>query len=576
MRLAFCLAGLILLGASGGADDPEAAVRQGSQLREQGRLAEALRVLDQAVQRFPTSGPVYAARARVHASQGNVKNAVADATRATELAPRDPGCWTTRGLILAGQEAWARAEQDFDKALSLKEDPSSLGLRGRCRFMLGRYAQALADYSLALQSLPEDRSLWDFRGETYGALGQWDKAVSDYTQAVRLVPTHAPYRRNRAGAYFAQGEYRRAVADLSVAIENDRKNALNWTYRATVYRYLGEWEYVRRDAAVAIALDGSQAPPWYNRGLAYARLRHHQEAEADFGRAIALAPEQPNYRFERALMRLEFHDLHGVLDDALEVTRREPVGAPAWNLLGICQGKLKRWDQALEALEKAVRLEPKVAEYWYNRGSVHVERGEWQQAAEDFAACLKQEAATAEHFRGATVLALYRHDQTEAAKIAQQARARFIKSDGPEVIGPLAGLLGLLPGSSQELESIWQRLTKLPAEQSQPSNVRLVEGLLLYRLGRHEAAVQALQQSVRSEVAGTRIRALLVLALAKHALNQPTEAAQHLQQAETLLATAKAAAAAPAGEYWSWEDRLGCEFLLAEAKSRLEARRSAK
>ena len=45
-----------------------------------------------------------------------------------------------------------------------------------------------------------------------------------------------------------------------------------------------------------------------------------------------------------------------------------PDYAPAWSNLGELFRRLERYDESLEALDKAIQLDPNLADAWRNRG----------------------------------------------------------------------------------------------------------------------------------------------------------------------------------------------------------------
>ena len=54
---------------------------------------------------------------------------------------------------------------------------------------MGRYDEALADFTRAIELDPEDAWTIASRGETYRLMGRYDEALADFTRAIELDPT---------------------------------------------------------------------------------------------------------------------------------------------------------------------------------------------------------------------------------------------------------------------------------------------------------------------------------------------------------------------------------------------------
>ena len=139
---------------------------------------------------------------------------------APALADDAPSLTAIAAALRAGQaqDAEAMATQMLAANDPVPLNNAYLHLdRGLAREQLGKRAQAVKDFSTAIDSktLPRGdlaRALFD-RGVTLDELGRTDDAIADYTQAIRLVPRYATALNNRANAYRRTGRYALARAD---------------------------------------------------------------------------------------------------------------------------------------------------------------------------------------------------------------------------------------------------------------------------------------------------------------------------------------------------------------------------
>ena len=63
-----------------------------------------------------------------------------------------------------------------------------------------------------------------------------------------------------------------------------------------------------------------------------------------------------------------------------EAVQSTPRYAEAWFKVGVCNGELGRWHEAVTAVQQAIRLKPDAAEAYFVLGSAYGELGRWQEA----------------------------------------------------------------------------------------------------------------------------------------------------------------------------------------------------
>jgi tetratricopeptide (TPR) repeat protein len=93
--------------------------------------------------------------------------------------------------------------------------------RGECHRLAGRYDEALADYTRAIELDPSDAWAIAERGQTCRLMGRYDEALADYTRAIELDPYDAAVMAERGETFRLMGRYEEALADYTRAIELD-------------------------------------------------------------------------------------------------------------------------------------------------------------------------------------------------------------------------------------------------------------------------------------------------------------------------------------------------------------------
>ncbi len=83
----------------------------------------------------------------------------------------------------------------------------------------GRFDDAIAEYSKAIELDHNFAEAYSNRGNAYRALGEIQRAIADYAEAIRLNPQDAGAYASRALAYTALGKDREAERDIDKAVE---------------------------------------------------------------------------------------------------------------------------------------------------------------------------------------------------------------------------------------------------------------------------------------------------------------------------------------------------------------------
>ena len=167
------------------------------------------------------------------------------------------------GLSLAGvprddARAAEPSQPPPSQSLTPLEWNRSLVARGRVSERLGQNEDALADYTLAIEShaLPSDeqaRALFD-RGLLFDGMGRLDEALADYGASLQQSPQFAAALNNRGNVYRRLGRLAEARRDYLAALDAGNPQSQ--------YSYFGLGEIAEAEGGKA------EAEQYYNKALA--------------------------------------------------------------------------------------------------------------------------------------------------------------------------------------------------------------------------------------------------------------------------------------------------------------------
>ncbi|HEV2270486.1 MAG TPA: tetratricopeptide repeat protein [Steroidobacteraceae bacterium] len=272
---------------------------------------------NQSASDVPNDADGFRRRGMAYASMREFDRAVADLTRACELAPRDEEAHYDRGVIYAEQSQFKSALKDFNAAITLQ--PNDIETR-------------VARAEL-LQGHPD-------AGPATAAA----EAKVDLDKVNSLAPPTADVRLTLSYLYAKLGDYSTAIDQINQwlsyhRLDNDQAVGLNdrCRLRATTNRDLRE------------ALDDC------NHALA---LRPHAPATLESRIAKALAPEDPDILDSRGLVYLRLGNLKDAVRDydlALDTNSNMPTSLYGRGLAELRLGEKTQGQQDLAAAEKLNR-----------------------------------------------------------------------------------------------------------------------------------------------------------------------------------------------------------------------------
>ncbi len=127
------------------------------------------------------------------------------------------------GNYFLNRKDYLNAFKNYQRAVELNPQYNKpYSNRGLALFYLGRYTDAVADFTKAIEVLPDEAAIaYNNRGYAYWLLGQPKQALDDYNKAIALNPDYQAGYMNRATVYKSLGDYQGAMADLKKVLRID-------------------------------------------------------------------------------------------------------------------------------------------------------------------------------------------------------------------------------------------------------------------------------------------------------------------------------------------------------------------
>ncbi|MFF9203678.1 tetratricopeptide repeat protein [Streptomyces sp. NPDC014986] len=205
-----------------------------------------------------------------------------------------------RGLAVARlvRGDYEAAVADLTKALELApDDAQSLGLRGECLRTLRRNDEAVRDLERAVTLDPGHDYAWASLGAARLARGEAAAARTALDRALELKPDYPWALIRRARVWRALDDPGRRLADLDRAVALQPDSPWAHCERGDALRAAGRDEEALAHYDRALALDAEYASAYASRGASLFGLGRPAEALAALDRALEL---NPSYAWARA------------------------------------------------------------------------------------------------------------------------------------------------------------------------------------------------------------------------------------------------------------------------------------
>jgi tetratricopeptide (TPR) repeat protein len=322
-----------------------------SEATSEDRKEETIRTVEELLETYPDSLDALNVVARVHYTVAQTNEAARLWERCAEIDPDYADAYYGIGLVALDGGDYEKAARMFERVTALAPcRTKAWSLRGQALLKLGRFEEGVALLENHAQTEEATPEAMVHLGQGYLQLRQYQKAKQTFEAVLQRAPDEA------------QGYYglARACAQLG---EREKARQCMEKYKKL---YSPELELAIRYARAytgPVTAQGHLSAALLESGEVYRRHGNLAKAEQMWRKAAVVNPKDTRCRLEL----LSLYEQSGRDRDALKVCealcRIDPGNPDHWLNVGVLNGRLGRYDAALEAVEQAIRLAPDRPEY---------------------------------------------------------------------------------------------------------------------------------------------------------------------------------------------------------------------
>lgn len=353
-----------------------------------------------AVKLQPDSEEAVTTLAYLYNEEGDTSRAVQVLSSVPD-AGRSAKMYSALGYTYEQQKQYKEAINSYRHAIELDRDNLD-AIRGLAENLMndGQTDAALDQYKIIADANPEDAQTYLHMAEIYRKSGKFDLALENLKKAETMVQDSIEVPYNMAAVYQAQGRYDDAAQTLLDLLKKTEKpdNSYNQGERnnravflerlGTVYRDQGKYADAVDVFRKMIALGDDNAVRGYQQVIdTYREAKQWSQATAVAKEAVQKLPNDRGLHMVYAAQLADAGQADKALADVRSLLKGTPEDREVYITLAQMNTRLKRWDDAQAALDKADQLstKPDDKEYvYFLRGSSFERQKKYEQAEEMF------------------------------------------------------------------------------------------------------------------------------------------------------------------------------------------------
>lgn len=230
--------------------------------------------------------------------------------------------------------------------------------KGHALFQQMKYAEAEAEYSMAVAMWPSGAGYHNSLAASLYRQKKYEEAEAEYRKAIELDPNNESYHFDLGELLLERGRNPEAEGEYRKGIELNANNAGSHYHLGIALGLQQIYEAAEAECATAVALQPDSADYHYAHAISLFSLDRHEEAAVEFRNAISLNPNKADYHDRLGFALSEQHKYGEAADEFGKASELAPDYAAYHNNLGFALEQQGNHKDADAQFRKAILLQP--------------------------------------------------------------------------------------------------------------------------------------------------------------------------------------------------------------------------
>ncbi len=232
---------------------------------------------------------------------------------------------------------------------------------GTSHFAIEEYEKAIKYFRKAVEEKEDFRKAWFHLGLVYEKMNDVDQALTAFQSLIKINPDERDAWFKLGTAHVKKERYGEAIEAFQRLTELDPKDDRGWNNLGNTYLRVEAYQQAILSCKKALEINPNNYTAWYNLGIAYYNTSNFPGSIQAFEEAInrgAIFQEAWIYLSHAYAKKGQYRRAIKVLKDGIERNPQNGFSDSIYYNLASLHSLEKRKTEALEYLERAVRLNP--------------------------------------------------------------------------------------------------------------------------------------------------------------------------------------------------------------------------
>lgn len=288
---------------------------------------------------------------------------------------------TTRAVETPKQETTTTRYSTESRDLGQTEDPAKAlqhYTEAQAKYDQGLYAEAIKDYTRAIEYNPLDAQAFLWRGHAKYNLGydqqindtkMLEAAIDDYSKTIQLDPGESDAYYYRANAKKLLKRYNEAIPDFTLCLRYDPKKTDAYYYRGLTYYLLEKYGAGVEDFNKVVTVEADNKMAFYWRAMCKYGLADYAAAVEDYDNVLSIDPDYFDARLYKADSYYGMKEYETAITYYKKALELDPQSIDAIMYIGHSYYSLLNHREAIVKYDEALKVNPQYADahYWKSR-----------------------------------------------------------------------------------------------------------------------------------------------------------------------------------------------------------------
>jgi tetratricopeptide (TPR) repeat protein len=326
------------------------------------------------------------AKALALEQQGRLAEAAQVWRAVTQRDPKDAAAFASLGVVLSKEQKYVDAASAYRRAIALNPKLPGVQLNlGLAEFKQGHFQTAVAPFSAAAAADPHNFQARMLLGFSYYGAGRFADAAKHLQIAAKSDPANTELHQVLAQSCLWAKQYSCALDEFRQILQQDPDSPAAHVLTGQALDGLGKTSDAIAEFQAAAKVAPREPNIHFGLGYLYWKSHQHDEAKREFENELSIDSGHAQALAYLGDIEMKRDNPEAALSFLGRATQLKDDIRIAYLDMGTILAQQKRYDEAVVALQRAVKLDPAQPDAHYRLAHVFQDMGKAAESQREFA-----------------------------------------------------------------------------------------------------------------------------------------------------------------------------------------------